>query len=271
MVETLVAFAASVVVNLLVMRVAKRHLRALDHDLSGPQKFHHKAVPRIGGMGILLGVAAGLLLFGLAPSQDDRADDVWYIGWLLLACSLPAFGVDIVEDLTKRVIPSKRLLATALLGLLAAWLLGAVIRHTATPGMDMLVATTAGAYAFTLLVVVGKANAVNLIDGFNGLASMCVVIMMAAVAYVAFQVGDAVVLSLALAGIGATLVAPISWGSGFRNSPSCCWYATTVRFRPCFPCWCASTPSLRPCFLSTDGGCCAGILRASPTACTCIR
>ena len=205
MVETLVAFAASVVVNLLVMRVAKRHLRALDHDLSGPQKFHHKAVPRIGGMGILLGVAAGLLLFGLAPSQDDRADDIWYIGWLLLACSLPAFGVDIVEDLTKRVIPNKRLLATALLGLLAAWLLGTVIRHTATPGMDMLVATTAGAYAFTLLVVVGKANAVNLIDGFNGLASMCVVIIMAAVAYVAFQVGDAVVLSLALAGIGATL------------------------------------------------------------------
>jgi UDP-N-acetylmuramyl pentapeptide phosphotransferase/UDP-N-acetylglucosamine-1-phosphate transferase len=75
----------------------------------------------------------------------------------------------------------------------------------ATPGVDLLVATTAGAYAFTLLVVAGTANAVNLIDGFNGLASMCVVIMMAAVAYVAYQVGDAVVFSLALAGIGATL------------------------------------------------------------------
>jgi UDP-N-acetylmuramyl pentapeptide phosphotransferase/UDP-N-acetylglucosamine-1-phosphate transferase len=37
--------------------------------------------------------------------------------------------------------------------------------------VDLLVATTAGAYAFTLLVVAGTANAVNLIDGFNGLAS----------------------------------------------------------------------------------------------------
>ena len=205
MIEALVAFAVSVVVNLLVLRVAKKHPHALDHDFSGPQKFHHKAVPRIGGVGILLGMAAGLLAFGLAPWQGARADDVRYIGWMLLACSIPAFGAGIIEDLTKQVSPGKRLLATALSGLLAAWLVGAVIRHTDTPGMDMLVATTAGAYAFTLLVVAGTANAVNLIDGFNGLASMCVVIMMAAVADVAFQVGDAVVFSLALAGIGATL------------------------------------------------------------------
>ena len=64
MVEALVAFAVSVVVNLLVLRLAKKHPHALDHDFSGPQKFHHKAVPRIGGMGLLLGVAAGVLLFG---------------------------------------------------------------------------------------------------------------------------------------------------------------------------------------------------------------
>ena len=205
MVEALVAFAVSVFVNLLVLRVAKKHPHALDHDFSGPQKFHHKAVPRVGGLGILLGIAAGLLVFGLAPFQDAPSNDIRHIGWLLLACSLPAFGAGIVEDLTKRVSPSKRLLATALSGLLAAWLVDAVIRHTDTPGVDLLVATTAGAYAFTLLVVAGTANAVNLIDGFNGLASMCVVIMMAAVAYVAFQASDSVVLSLALAGIGATL------------------------------------------------------------------
>ena len=205
MVEALVAFAVSVVVNLLVLRVAKKHPHALDHDFSGPQKFHHKAVPRVGGVGILLGIAAGLLVFGLVPFQDAPTDEIRQIGWLLLACSIPAFGAGIIEDLTKRVSPGKRLLATALSGLLAAWLVGAVIRHTDTPGMDMLVATTVGAYAFTLLVVAGTANAVNLIDGFNGLASMCVVIMMAAVAYVAFQAGDTVVLSLALAGIGATL------------------------------------------------------------------
>ena len=205
MIEALVTFAVSVVVNLLVLRVAKKHPHALDHDFSGPQKFHHKAVPRIGGVGILLGMAAGLLAFGLAPWQGARVDETRYIGWLLLACSIPAFGAGIIEDLTKRVSPGKRLLATALSGLLAAWLLGAVIRHTATPGIDTLVVTTVGAYAFTLLVVAGTANSVNIIDGFNGLASMCVVIMMSAVAYVAYQANDSVVFTLALLGIGATL------------------------------------------------------------------
>ena len=54
-----------------------------------------------------------------------------------------------------------------------------------------------------MFAVAGIANSVNIIDGFNGLASMCVVIMLASVAYVAFQVGDPVIGTLALAGIGA--------------------------------------------------------------------
>ena len=33
-------------------------------------------------------------------------------------------------------------------------------------------------------------NAVNIIDGFNGLASMCVMMMLLGVAYVAFQTAD---------------------------------------------------------------------------------
>lgn len=205
MTQALIAFAVSVVVNLLVLRIAKHNLHALDHDLSGPQKFHRKPVPRIGGLGILLGVAAGLLALELGATATFEAQDIKHVGWLLLACGLPAFGAGIIEDLTKRVSPGKRLLATALSGLLAAWVLGAVIRHTSTPGLDALVATTVGAYGFTLLVVAGTANSVNIIDGFNGLASMCVVIMMGAVAYVAYQANDSVVFTLALLGMGATL------------------------------------------------------------------
>ena len=43
----------------------------------------------------------------------------------------------------------------------------------------------------TVFVITGMANAVNIIDGFNGLASMCVLMMMLAPSYIAFQVGDA--------------------------------------------------------------------------------
>ncbi|MEI6028259.1 MAG: glycosyltransferase [Betaproteobacteria bacterium] len=209
MIQTLIAFTVSFVVNLLVLRVARRRGHAPGHDLSGPQKFHHKPAPRIGGLGVLLGVAAGLMLCGLAAlkatGQEEDLQEVWQMGWMLLACGLPAFGAGLIEDLAKKTSPSKSLLATVVSGLLAAWLLGALIRDTDTPGIDALVATTLGAYAFTLLVVAGIANSVNILDGFSGLASMCVVIMLCAVAYVAFRVDDPLVMNLALLGIGATL------------------------------------------------------------------
>ena len=110
-----------------------------------------------------------------------------------------------LEDLTKRVSPRKRLVATAISAGLAFWLLDAQITRSDIPGIDTIVSFTAGALLVTVLAVAGIANSVNIIDGFNGLASMCVVIMLGALAYVGFQVGDLVVGNLALVGIGAVL------------------------------------------------------------------
>jgi UDP-N-acetylmuramyl pentapeptide phosphotransferase/UDP-N-acetylglucosamine-1-phosphate transferase len=64
---------------------------------------------------------------------------------------------------------------------------------------------TVGAIALSVFAVAGIANAINIIDGFNGLASMCVLMILLAVAYVALQVDDALVLALALVGAGAVL------------------------------------------------------------------
>jgi UDP-N-acetylmuramyl pentapeptide phosphotransferase/UDP-N-acetylglucosamine-1-phosphate transferase len=116
-----------------------------------------------------------------------------------------AFAVGLVEDITKTVSPGKRLLATAVSALLAAWWLGAAITRTDIPGLDHVVAFAAGSTVLTVLAVAGIANSVNIIDGFNGLASMCTVIMLLALAYVAFEVGDPLVAALALAAIGAVL------------------------------------------------------------------
>ena len=52
---------------------------------------------------------------------------------------------------------------------------------------------TLGAAILTVFVISGIANAINIIDGFNGLASMCVVMMLVALAYVGFQVDDRLV------------------------------------------------------------------------------
>lgn len=196
----LIAFAVAAAFTLWLVRSSKRHAHlSHDHDFDGPQKFHARAVPRIGGAGIVAGLVAAAL--------TERGFDT-EMGWAfmtLLACGVPAFAVGLIEDLTKRVSPSRRLLATMASATLAFVLMDAAIRHTDIPGLDWVAATTLGALFFTVLAVTGIANSINIIDGFNGLASMCVVIMLGAICYVAYLAGDPLVGALALAGIGAVL------------------------------------------------------------------
>ncbi len=194
------AFAISTAVALALVRLAHSgYMPSLDVDTSGPQKFHIKPVPRIGGVGILLGVlAASGFLLGLHPGAGAAA-------LTLVLCGMPAFVVGLIEDLSKSVSPARRLLATAVSAALAFWLLDAAITRSDIPGLDWLIGFGAGSAVVTVFAVAGIANSVNIIDGFNGLASMCVVLMLASIAYVGFQVDDPLIGLLALAGIGAVL------------------------------------------------------------------
>ena len=196
----ILSFLTSLMVTLLVVRTASSHAGiSSDFDTTGPQKFHEHPVPRVGGIGMMCALLASacLLLW-----QGDRAAS-WL--WLLLATGSPAFIAGLAEDLVKTLSPRRRLFFTAVSAGLAVWLLDAVIVHTAIPGVDALIGMFPFAVGLTIFVVTGVANSVNIIDGFNGLASMCVLMMLLALVYVADQSGDSVVLTLALACVGAVL------------------------------------------------------------------
>jgi UDP-N-acetylmuramyl pentapeptide phosphotransferase/UDP-N-acetylglucosamine-1-phosphate transferase len=122
-----------------------------------------------------------------------------------MACAAPAFIAGFVQDCSEAVTPRGRLVATALSAMTAFFVLDLGLRYTTIPGLDWVVGFALGSLLVTAFSVAGIAHAVNIIDGFNGLASMCVMLMLGAVAYVAFQVDDRLVASLALAGIGAIL------------------------------------------------------------------
>ncbi len=196
----LLSFTVSLLSTLAVLRSSDRHggLSA-DTEISGPQKFHIRPVPRIGGVGVLLAMFAGAVLAQFTrPALSESL-------WLLLASALPAFVAGFAEDLTKKVSASRRLIAAVISAALAVWLLEMVVRHTAIPGVDLLIRIEPFAVALTLLVVAGVSNSINIIDGFNGLASMCVLIMLMALAYVGLQVQDRLVLTAALISAGAVL------------------------------------------------------------------
>lgn len=196
----LAAFVASLLVTLLVVRSARTiGSAAHDSDLNGPQKFHARPVPRIGGVGLVAGAVAG----ALALAWQDGA--LGTAAFMLLGCGMPCFIAGLTEDFTKDISPRRRLFFTAVSAGLAVWGLGAVLTYTAIPGLDWVVSFPVGAVLVTIFAVAGAANAFNIIDGFNGLASMCGVLVLCALAYVGFQVGDLLVAWLALAGIGMLL------------------------------------------------------------------
>jgi UDP-N-acetylmuramyl pentapeptide phosphotransferase/UDP-N-acetylglucosamine-1-phosphate transferase len=200
MIYFVTCFVVALFTTLVIMRSALRHSHlSADHDLSGPQKFHARPVPRVGGAGILAAIVAGGLIAQFSGSPVARSL------WVLLGCSMPTFVAGIAEDLTKNVSPRRRLVATAISAGLAIGLLGAVITRTAIPGVDQLIRWAPAALLLTVFVITGVGNAINIIDGFNGLASMCVLMMVLALGYVAFQVGDTFVFTAAMITAGAVL------------------------------------------------------------------
>jgi UDP-N-acetylmuramyl pentapeptide phosphotransferase/UDP-N-acetylglucosamine-1-phosphate transferase len=200
MLVLLLGFGLSAVITFLVIRFASTHVHLSgDSDMSGPQKFHARTVPRVGGFGILLGLLGALVLMRVRLGPEGG------IGLVLMMCALPTFVSGFVEDLTKNQSPRRRLMWTAVSAVLAGWLLDAVIYRTDIPGLDWLMAYTIPAFVITVFAVSGVANSVNIIDGFNGLAAMCVVMILGALTYVAFQAGDVVIGFTALATLGAVL------------------------------------------------------------------
>ena len=199
----LVAFACSAVAMFLVVYYEEHHAHwSADHDLSGPQKMHVKAVPRVGGVGILAGICGGA-----AVAACLHVELRWEL-LLLVVCTLPAFGSGIWEDFTKAISPRRRMVALALSGLLGVLLLDGKFTHIGWAFFDDLLAAhgllwlgSVGA----IFAVTGISNSVNLIDGMNGLASMCTVMMALGLAWISWHVGDGLVCGIALATVGATL------------------------------------------------------------------
>lgn len=174
-----------------------------DHDLDGVQKVHTAAVPRVGGLGVLVGVIGGFYLFAHAKPAVLNLAAAKLVG-LLLIVSAPAFLAGIIEDVTKKVSVKLRLFATILSSLLASFAVGATLRELNIWGVDSLLLFTPLAVVVTALVVAGGANAINIIDGFNGLSSSTLMLMAAGLTFVAWQHNDVQIAVLGVLCVGAT-------------------------------------------------------------------
>jgi UDP-GlcNAc:undecaprenyl-phosphate GlcNAc-1-phosphate transferase len=161
-VELVIALIVTLVTAPILRRVAIR-LGIVDHP--GPLKTHRRPVPYLGGVAVFLGLLVG-------PIQADRLA-------LLVPYTL-ALALGVVDD-ARALTPRMRLGTEVLIGLAAA---------VVVPGPALVKIATAG------LVVVAL-NAVNLLDGQDGLAAGVVLVSAAAFAILG---GDATTIGLALVG-----------------------------------------------------------------------
>jgi UDP-GlcNAc:undecaprenyl-phosphate/decaprenyl-phosphate GlcNAc-1-phosphate transferase len=196
-----ISFLISLLFTLLIVRYNHLHAHLTsDSDLSGVQKFHAIAVPRVGGVAIIFGI-----LFALSVRYFQNAE-VGLFGLLLIVSALPAFLFGLAEDFTKKVGVRIRLLATFASAGLAGYLLNAWLSSVQIFGIDNLMLTYPFiAIAITCFAVGGVANCFNIIDGYNGLSAMVAVIILSGITYVAFQVSDYSIMIAALAMIGGLL------------------------------------------------------------------
>ena len=172
----------------------------LSHDSQpGVQKFHQKPTPRIGGVAIQAGLLASCAF--IAPTQQELLIP-------LILCGFPAFLFGLQEDITKRVSVRTRLLATMTCGVLGWALTGHSLTDIDVPLINKLLQFVPLSVLFTAFAVGGVANAINIIDGFNGLAAGTVLIILAGLGTLALSVGDTelaltcAILAGAVAGFG---------------------------------------------------------------------
>jgi UDP-N-acetylmuramyl pentapeptide phosphotransferase/UDP-N-acetylglucosamine-1-phosphate transferase len=195
----------SLLISLAIVATERWHGRfSYDFDLSSVQKMHRRPVPRVGGIA-LCGGALAVVLFGassnLHPALCAHTSDLK----LLLVAGMPCFLMGLTEDLTKRVSVRARLLAGFASALLAAWLLGAWLPRLGIYGIDNMLRYGPIALIVTAVAVAGVSNAINIIDGFNGVAGGAVAIILSALAWLAFERQDMFLVTLCLTGIGAML------------------------------------------------------------------
>jgi UDP-N-acetylmuramyl pentapeptide phosphotransferase/UDP-N-acetylglucosamine-1-phosphate transferase len=174
--------AVSLVCSLLLVATTRWHGRFTLDATAGVQKFHSVPTPRIGGLAIMLG-----LIFACTVSSESQQR----LLAPLLCAAAPAFLFGIAEDMTRRVSIGARLVATMASGVACWALTGVSIVHTGVDLLDTMLTWLPLSVLFTAFAVGGVANAVNIIDGFNGLASGTVMIGLVAIGLIALECGDA--------------------------------------------------------------------------------
>ena len=196
----LISATASLLLTPLLRRFCERY-RLVDEPLDN-RRVHVKAVPRLGGVAIFLSLLiplSVLLLLNNLLTQALRPERRGIIVYLI--CGFLVLLLGVYDDLSgaNAVVKFAGLASVAAL----FYLLGGRIVTLSIPFVGGVVLHPILGFVLTLIWIVGIANAFNLIDGVDGLASGSALFSSLVLLGVALSQGRPVVAVIALALTGA--------------------------------------------------------------------
>jgi UDP-N-acetylmuramyl pentapeptide phosphotransferase/UDP-N-acetylglucosamine-1-phosphate transferase len=206
---TLVAFVTSAVVMVLIVLTQRWHGRWSYDSTKGIQKTHNGRVPRIGG--IALFTAVWLTGYLLSNSIQNL------LSTLLIVTAI-AFSFGLLEDLTKKVSIAIRMWATLLPGVVAYFLTGYSLSYFGIAPIDWVLQWTVLSVLFTAFAICGITHAINMIDGYNGLAAWSSIWIFLGLWAISSACGDSELETISLIFVGATagfLILNWPWGKVF--------------------------------------------------------
>lgn len=169
---------------------------------------HTGVIPRIGGLGIVVGFALTYLLCYFFLDQSDNKSLIHYGIFMGAAASFLLGFIDDFHPLGAKV----KLLAQVLIAVMAHEC-GLSINAVGIPFTGEVLNFGIFSMALTVFWIVAIMNLINLIDGLDGLAGGIGLMLMGLLAYLAYQGGVAISLVLSLGMVGAIL------GFLFHNFP----------------------------------------------------
>jgi len=190
--QTLVPFFISLVIQFIVIKTFKKKEFCIDcEEADKPQRFHFVPTPRAGGLGIFIAFTIGVLISSINSSIVTHNST-------LILSSFPAFFAGFYEDMKTNINPRLRIFIISIGAVSAIVLMNSIIYDIGFFGLPIWLAVP-----FTIFAVSGVTNAINIIDGFNGLASGVSMIAFLSFASAAYIYGDGLVLSVSVILIAA--------------------------------------------------------------------
>ena len=153
----------------------------LDQDFSKPQAFHESAISRSGGLAGVISLNIFFIIYYLIYSKA-------FFDYIVV-CNL-MFFIGFLDDVRTKISPSKRLILMIIFLFVSIQYFPIIISNIDIPILTTLMSYDFFSTIFVLICFLFIVNGANLIDGFNGLLAINLIIINSILSYINIYEGN---------------------------------------------------------------------------------